>query len=279
MCATCSSCSSRELAMTPRSSSNRSGAKWGYSRNRSDSYNSSCASTACRMTTDLLDRLRASLATTYDFERELGGGGMSRVFVAGDTRLGRKIVVKVLNPELAEGISAQRFEREIQIAARLQHPNIVPVLSAGESEGLPFYTMPFVRGESLRAQLASGRMDTRTALRLLADVARALAYAHDEGVVHRDIKPENVLIADGIAVVTDFGIAKAIDAARVERTGSTITQLGTALGTPAYMAPEQAAGETNVDRRADLYAWGVLAYECLTRTHPFADSKTTRALI
>ena len=154
--------------MTPRSSSNRSGAKWGYSRNRSDSYNSSCASTACRMTTDLLDRLRASLATTYDFERELGGGGMSRVFVAGDTRLGRKIVVKVLNPELAEGISAQRFEREIQIAARLQHPNIVPVLSTGESEGLPFYTMPFVRGESLRTQLASGRMDTRTALRLLA---------------------------------------------------------------------------------------------------------------
>src|SRR5438105_1690562 len=204
---------------------------------------------------------------------------MSRVFVAGDTRLGRKIVVKVLNPELAEGISAQRFEREIQIAARLQHPNIVPVLSTGESEGLPFYTMPFVRGESLRTQLASGRMDTRTALRLLADVARALAYAHDEGVVHRDIKPENVLIADGIAVVTDFGIAKAIDAARLDRGGSTITQLGTALGTPAYMAPEQAAGDTDIDQRADLYAWGVLAYERLTHAHPFADKKTARALI
>src|SRR5207237_6065917 len=113
----------------------------------------------------------------------------------------------------------------------------------------------------------------------LADVARVLAYAHDEGVVHRDIKPENVLIAHGVAVVTDFGIAKAIDAARVDRTGSGITQLGTALGTPAYMAPEQAAGETNIDRRADLYAWGVLAYECLTHTHPFADRKTTRALI
>src|SRR5216110_1104325 len=231
------------------------------------------------MTPELVDRLRASLAATYDFERELGGGGMSRVFVASDTRLGRKIVVKVLNPELAEGISAQRFEREIQIAARLQHPNIVPVLSAGESEGLPFYTMPFVRGESLRAQLASGRMDTRTALRLLADVARALAYAHDEGVVHRDIKPENVLIADGVAVVTDFGIARAIDAARLDRGGSTITQLGTALGTPAYMAPEQAAGDTDIDQRADLYAWGVLAYECLTHAHPFADKKTARALI
>src|SRR2546426_599473 len=231
------------------------------------------------LTTDLVDRLRESLAASYDFERELGGGGMSRVFVATDTQLGRKVVVKVLNPELAEGISAQRFEREIHIAARLQHPNIVPVLSAGESGGLPYYTMPFVRGESLRAQLTSGRMDTRVTLRVLADVARALAYAHDEGVVHRDIKPENVLIAHGVAVVTDFGIAKAIDAARVDRTGSGITQLGTALGTPAYMAPEQAAGETNVDRRADLYAWGVLAYECLTRTHPFADSKTTRALI
>ena len=231
------------------------------------------------VTPDLVDRLRKSLAATYDFERELGGGGMSRVFVANDTRLGRKVVVKVLNPELAEGISAQRFEREIRIAARLQHPNIVPVLSAGESEGLPYYTMPFVRGESLRAELDSGRMDSRSALRTLGDVARALAYAHDEGVVHRDIKPENVLIAHGVAVVTDFGIARALDAARIEPRGSTITQDGTALGTPAYMAPEQAAGEVHIDQRADIYAWGVLAYECLTRTHPFADRKTTRAMI
>jgi serine/threonine-protein kinase len=231
------------------------------------------------LTTDPVNSLRASLASAYEFERELGGGGMSRVFVATDTQLGRKVVVKVLNPELAEGISAQRFEREIHIAARLQHPNIVPVLSAGQSGGLPYYTMPFVQGESLRAQLTSGRMDTRAALRVLADVARALAYAHDEGVVHRDIKPENVLIAHGVAVVTDFGIAKAIDAARVDRTGSAITQFGTALGTPAYMAPEQAAGDTTIDRRADIYAWGVLAYECLTHTHPFADKKTTRALI
>jgi eukaryotic-like serine/threonine-protein kinase len=231
------------------------------------------------MTTDLVDRLRESLAATYDFERELSGGGMSRVFVANDHRLGRKVVVKVLNPELAEGISAQRFEREIRIAARLQHPNIVPVLSAGESEGLPYYTMPFVRGESLRAELDSGRMDTRSALRTLGDVARALAYAHDEGVIHRDIKPENVLIAHGVAVVTDFGIARAIDAARIEPRGSTITQDGTALGTPAYMAPEQAAGEIHIDQRADIYAWGVLAYECLAHGHPFADRKTTRAMI
>src|SRR3954471_18539219 len=231
------------------------------------------------MTTDLLDRLRTSLVASYELERELGGGGMSRVFVASDRRLGRQIVIKVLNPELAEGISAQRFEREIQIAARLQHPNIVPVLNAGESEGLPYYTMPFVRGDSLRARLTGGRMDTRTALRVLADVARALAYAHDEGVIHRDIKPENVLIADGIALVADFGIAKAIDAARIDPNSTTITQLGTALGTPAYMAPEQAAGDTNVDRRTDLYAWGVLAYECLAHAHPFADKKTPRELM
>src|SRR4051812_38075457 len=183
--------------------------------------------TGTALTDQVVDRLRQSLAASYDFERELSGGGMSRVFVANDTRLGRKVVVKVLNPELAEGISAQRFEREIQIAARLQHPNIVPVLSAGESEGLPYYTMPFVRGESVRARLDAGQLDTRMALRVLADVARALSYAHDEGVVHRDIKPENVLIADGIAVVTDFGIAKAIHASRVEREGLTITQLGT----------------------------------------------------
>src|SRR5207253_10092193 len=153
------------------------------------------------MTIDLLDRLRASLATTYDFERELGGGGMSRVFVATDTQLGRKVVVKVLNPELAEGISAQRFEREIHIAARLQHPNIVPVLSAGESGGLPYYTMPFVRGESLRAQLTSGRMDTRVTLSVLADVARALAYAHDVGVVNCESYSENGSIDHGAAVV------------------------------------------------------------------------------
>jgi serine/threonine protein kinase/tetratricopeptide (TPR) repeat protein len=231
------------------------------------------------MTTDLLERLRTSLVASYELERELGGGGMSRVFVASDRRLGRQIVIKVLNPELAEGISAQRFEREIQIAARLQHPNIVPVLNAGESEGLPYYTMPFVRGDSLRARLTGGRMDTRTALRVLADVARALAYAHDEGVIHRDIKPENVLIADGVALVADFGIAKAIDAARIDPNGTTITQLGTALGTPAYMAPEQAAGDTNVDRRTDLYAWGVLAYECLAHAHPFAEKRTPRELI
>ena len=231
------------------------------------------------MTNHLVDRLRESLAATYDFERELSGGGMSRVFVANDNRLGRKVVVKVLNPELAEGLSAQRFEREITIAARLQHPHIVPVLSAGESEGLPYYTMPFVRGESLRAELDSGRMDTRSALRTLSDIARALAYAHGEGVIHRDIKPENILIAHGIAVVTDFGIARAIDAARIEPRGSTITQDGTTLGTPAYMAPEQAAGEIDIDQRADIYAWGVLAYECLTRRHPFADRKTARAMI
>ncbi|HEX4684907.1 MAG TPA: protein kinase [Gemmatimonadaceae bacterium] len=231
------------------------------------------------MTVELLDRLRSSLRSTYTIDRELGGGGMSHVFVADDPRLHRTIVVKVLKPELAEGLSAQRFEREIGIAARLQHPNIVPVLNAGETGGLPYYTMPFVRGESLRTHLARGRMDSRASVRILADVARALAYAHDEGVVHRDVKPENVLVSDGIGVVTDFGIAKAIDAARLDRDEAGITQLGTAVGTPAYMAPEQATGDPDVDHRADLYAWGVVAYECLAGAHPFADRTSSRELI
>ena len=204
---------------------------------------------------------------------------MSRVFLARDTRLGRDVVVKVLSPELAEGLSAERFEREFRIAARLQHPNIVPVLVAGSSDGLPYYTMPFVRGESLRARLTTGALPLRPAMRLLGDVAHALAYAHTQGVIHRDIKPENILVADGIAVVTDFGIGKAIDVARSHQSGETLTQLGVALGTPAYMAPEQAAADPDVDRRADLYAWGVVAYECLTGAHPFAGKRTNQAYI
>ena len=228
---------------------------------------------------DLRGRLQSALGTGYSLDRELGGGGMSRVFLARDVRLGREVVVKVLSPELAEGVSMERFERELRIAARLQHPNIVPLLAAGDSDGLPYYTMPFVRGESLRARLDAGTLAPRTAIRLLGDVAHALAYAHAEGVVHRDIKPENVLLADGIAVVTDFGISKALDLARLRQPGDALTQLGMALGTPAYMAPEQAAGDPDADLRADLYAWGVVAYECLAGAHPFAGKRTSHAYI
>ena len=167
-------------------------------------------------------------------------------------------------------------------AARLQQANIVPVLSAGTSGNLPYYTMPYVRGESLRARLASGALlPVSEAVSILRDVARALAYAHAEGVVHRDIKPENILLSGGAAVVTDFGIAKAIDASRTLDGGNTtgITRAGTSLGTPAYMAPEQALGDPSTDARADIYSWGVVAWELLGGAHPFADKTTVQALV
>jgi TolB-like protein/tRNA A-37 threonylcarbamoyl transferase component Bud32/Tfp pilus assembly protein PilF len=238
---------------------------------------------------DLLpDRLQSSLGSAYTLKRELGGGGMARVFVAEDEALARRVVVKVLAPELAEGLSVERFTREIRLAAALQEPHIVPVLTAGvTADGLPYYTMPYVRGESLRARLASGSLPLREAVAILRDVAKALAYAHAQGVVHRDIKPENVLLHEGTAVVTDFGIAKALSASRtlapagenVIPAAATLTQAGTALGTPAYMAPEQAAGDPDTDHRADLYAWGLMAWELLAGAHPFAAHTTVHALI
>ena len=222
------------------------------------------------MSDALSERLKASLGGAYTLERELGGGGMSRVFVAEELALGRKVVVKVLPPELAAGVSVERFKREIQMAARLQHPHIVPVLTAGDSDGLPYYTMPFVEGSSLRARLARGVLTITEIVGILREVARALAYAHEHGVVHRDIKPDNVLLQGGSAVVTDFGIAKAISAARTGGPGgATLTQHGTSLGTPAYMAPEQAAGDPSMDHRADIYAYGVMAYELLSGRTPF----------
>ncbi len=180
----------------------------------------------------LREQLQATLGDCYSIERELGGGGMSRVFVARDVTLGRDVVVKVIAPESAEGLSAERFAREVKLAARLQQANIVPVLTAGTSGNLPYYTMPFVRGESLRARLDSGtEMSVAEAVNILRDVARALAYAHAEHVVHRDIKPENILLSGGAAVVTDFGIAKAIVASRTVDSGATtgITLAGVSL--------------------------------------------------
>jgi eukaryotic-like serine/threonine-protein kinase len=232
--------------------------------------------------TDLREQLQATLGECYAVERELGGGGMSRVFVARDLTLGRDVVVKVIAPENAQGLSAERFAREVKLAARLQQANIVPVLAAGTSGNLPYYTMPFVRGESLRARLASGSaLGVPEAVSILRDVARALAYAHAEHVVHRDIKPENILLSGGAAVVTDFGIAKAIVASRTLDASSTtgITMAGVSLGTPAYMAPEQALGDPGTDQRADIYAWGVVAWELLAGAHPFAERKTMQALI
>ena len=227
----------------------------------------------------MLEQLQLSLGERYTIEKELGGGGMSRVFLATENRLNRRVVVKVLAPELAAGVNADRFEREIQLAARLQQANIVPLLSTGEIDGLPYFTMPFVDGESLRARLkGKARLPISECLDILRDVARALSYAHASGVVHRDIKPDNVLLSHGAAMVTDFGIAKAISASRDSHSGSELTQTGTSLGSPAYMAPEQIAGDPNVDHRADLYAFGCLAYELLTGRPPFSGEIPQRVL-
>src|SRR5213079_1740322 len=224
---------------------------------------------------DLLARLQSALGDPYRIERELGGGGMSRVFLAQETALKRPVVIKVLPPEMAAGVNIERFRREVELAASLQHPHIVPLLSAAASGDLLYYTMPLVEGESLRAKLArQGELPVSETIRVLADVADALAYAHAQGVVHRDIKPDNVLITGKHAVVTDFGVAKAVSASSGQ---STLTSLGVALGTPAYMAPEQAAADPHVDHRADLYAVGVLAYEMLCGKLPF-NAATPQAM-
>ena len=230
------------------------------------------------MPVDLRGQLQKSLGDAYRLEHELGGGGMSRVFVAQELRLGRDVVVKVLSPDLALGISAERFEREIRTVAALQQANIVPVLTAGETDGLPYYTMPFVEGESLRAHLGHGPMGISEVVGIVKDVARALGYAHQRGIVHRDIKPDNVLLSGGTAVVTDFGIAKAISATRTSAGGATLTQVGTSIGTPAYMAPEQAAGDANVDHRADIYSLGAMTYELLAGHPVFSDRTAQRML-
>src|SRR5213082_1412299 len=194
---------------------------------------------------------------------------MSRVFLAEEVRLGRSVVVKVLPPEMAAGVSAERFEREIQLAAKLQHPHIVPVLTAGAQGDLLYYVMPHIAGESLRARIAHERaLPIGETVRILRDVCDALAYAHGHGVVHRDIKPDNVLLSGKHALITDFGVAKAVSSSTGSGSG-TLTSIGMALGTPAYMAPEQAAGDPNADHRADLYAVGVLGYELLAGRTPF----------
>ncbi len=229
---------------------------------------------------DLLEeRLRSALGSHYTIDRELGGGGMARVFVATETRLDRRVVVKVLPPDAVAGVSIERFQREIMMAARLQNPHIVPVLTAGDADGLPFFTMPLVEGESLRALLGRRiQLPLTDELKILRDVASALAYAHERGIVHRDIKPDNILVSSGSAMVTDFGVAKALSSAKPDEATSTLTETGASLGTPAYMAPEQILGD-DIDGRTDIYAWGVVAYELLTRAHPFADRKSAQALI
>jgi serine/threonine-protein kinase len=236
---------------------------------------------------DLREQLQQTIGSVYVFERELAGGGMSRIFVAEEIELGRKVVVKVLSGELGAILSAERFAKEVRLAASLQHPNIVPILRAGTAGDLPYYTMPYITGESLRSRVQhSGPLTTAEAISILHDVARALEFAHAAGIVHRDIKPENVLLAGDAAVVIDFGIAKALSASRTDTKDTlmsgggrgTLTIAGSLVGTPAYMAPEQVSGDT-IDARTDIYAWGILAYELLGGGHPFKDRNSAQQLM
>src|SRR5687768_12972935 len=230
---------------------------------------------------DLRSRVEHALGNAYSVDRELSGGGMSHVYVAEERAFGRLVVVKVLREDLTEGASAERFKREIAVVAKLQHPHIVPLLTAGDDGGTLYYTMPFVDGESLRDRLTrEGELPVHDVVRVMREIASALAYAHRRGIIHRDVKPENVLFSDGSAVVTDFGIAKALEIARTagDARASTITQLGVALGTPAYMAPEQGAADPTVDHRADLYALGCVGYELLSGRPPF-EGRATRQLL
>jgi serine/threonine protein kinase len=219
------------------------------------------------------ERLLSALGGSYTIERELIGGGMAQVFVGEDHDLARKVVIKILPPDLAASVSAERFRREILTVARLQHPHIVPILKAGELDGIPYFVMPYVDGESLDVRLRrTPRLGVRETVGILKDVARALAFAHERNVVHRDIKPGNILLSSGSATVTDFGVAKALSSARRSgEKGNGLTNTGMSLGTILYMAPEQAAGDPEIDGRADIYALGVTAYEMLSGAAPFAN--------
>src|SRR4051812_34281610 len=232
---------------------------------------------------DLRDELERALGELYSIQTELGGGGMSRVFLARETALERRVVVKVLPKELTGGVNVDRFRREIVLAAQLQHPHIVTLLSTGQVAGVPYYTMPYEEGRSLRAHLReSGPLPIAEVVGLLGDVAKALSFAHEHGVIHRDIKPDNILVCGGAAVVSDFGIAKAVSESKDEppphETGETLTQIGMSVGTPTYMAPEQAAADPDVDHRADIYAFGCMAYELLAGRPPFCDMSPRKLL-
>ena len=225
--------------------------------------------------TDQLDRLTTSLANRYRIEGELGAGGMATVYLAEDLKHHRKVAVKVLRPELAATLGPERFVREIEIAAGLTHPHILPLHDSGEADGFLFYVMPYIEGESLRERLdREGKLSVDEGIRLTDQVASALSYAHEHGVVHRDVKPENIMLAGDQAIVADFGIARAVQAAGGEK----LTGTGLAIGTPAYMSPEQAMGLEEVDARSDVYALGCVVYEMVVGRPPF-EGTTPQALL
>ena len=225
--------------------------------------------------TDPLDRLNAALADRYTIEREIGSGGMATVYLAQDLKHRRQVAIKVLRPELAASLGVERFVREIQIAATLTHPHVLPLFDSGEANGFLYYVMPFIEGESLRDRLErEGTVAIPQAIRLTDHVASALSYAHERGLVHRDIKPENILLAGDQAIVADFGIARAVEVAA----GARLTGTGVAIGTPAYMSPEQAVGDSNIDGRSDVYSLGCVVYEMVSGRTPF-EGATPQALL
>ncbi|MBA3646563.1 MAG: serine/threonine protein kinase [Gemmatimonadaceae bacterium] len=219
--------------------------------------------------TTTLERLQAALAGRYDISREIGAGGMATVFLAHDVKHDRDVAIKVLHPDLGAALGSERFLSEIKTTAKLQHPHILPLLDSGEADGLLYYVMPVVTGESLRVRIErEGQLSINESVRIAKETASALDYAHRHGVVHRDIKPENILLHDGQAIVGDFGIALAVSAAG----GARMTQTGLSLGTPQYMSPEQAMGERTVDARSDVYSLGAVTYEMLTGDAPFTGN-------
>jgi serine/threonine-protein kinase len=225
--------------------------------------------------TDLLARLRAVLADRYTIDRELGHGGMATVFLAQDQKHHRQVAIKVLKPELAAALGRERFLREIETAAGLNHPHILPLHDSGEADGVLYYVIPYVEGESLRDRLDRERqLALEDALQIAREVADALSYAHSHNVLHRDIKPGNILLSAGHALVTDFGIARAITATGVGQ----LTEVGTLVGTPAYMSPEQVDGSPRIDGRADIYSLGCVLFEMLVGEPPFRGSTLTAVI-
>jgi len=222
-----------------------------------------------------LDLLSTALSGSYRIEREIGVGGMATVYLAQDLKHDRQVALKILRPELTAAMGTDRFPREIHIIAQMQHPHILPLYDSGATGGFLYYVMPFVEGESLRARLATvGQLPINEAVRLLKEIADALSYAHARGIVHRDIKPDNVMLSGRHAAVTDFGVAKAVSASA----GDKLTTVGIAVGTPQYMAPEQAMAEVNIDHRVDLYALGVMGYEMLTG-RPVFEATTAAGIL
>src|SRR5512140_1898440 len=225
--------------------------------------------------TEQATRLGAALADRYRIERELGAGGMATVYLAHDLKHDRDVAIKVLHPDLGAALGGERFLSEIRTTARLQHPHILPLLDSGEADGLLYYVMPLVTGETLRSRLDRDRqLPVDEAGRIAREVADALGYAHGLGVIHRDIKPENILLQGGHALVADFGIALAVQSAGGQR----MTQTGLSLGTPQYMSPEQAMGEKQIDARSDIYALGAVTYEMLVGEPPFAG-RSVQAIV